>query len=576
MKGIKGQKQSVRELLDKKRYTIDVYQREYSWKERQIRELIDDLSGKFLEFYDSDHARHQVEGYGHYFLGSIVLSRKDEKQFIVDGQQRLTSLTLLLIYLRHLQSDRDDVADITTFIYSDRYGEKKFNLDVPDRSDVMRQLLDGIGVDVEGQTESVCNIVQQYQNIADCFPEEVSGDALPYFVDWMLENVSFVEIVANSPEDAYTIFETMNDRGLSLSLPEMLKGYVLANILQEEKQKEVNRSWKHWSLAFKSVGDGEDVVFFKNWLRAQYAETIRSSKKGSVNEDYERIGSEFHRWVRENKDQIGLTDRDSFVRFVKRDLEFFGKHALAIRKASVKMIDGWESVYFNESRKFTHQHQILLAALNPDDSADIVHKKVSLVADYLDIWLARRVWNFRTTAYSSVRYTMFMLTKELRGLGVVELSGLLRRKLDEQAEVFAGESELRLHKQNYWQIRHVLARMTHWVDAQCGLVSHFEGFVSKGQSKPFEIEHLWANKYERFTDAYAHPSEFEVERNRLGEASCGCGGAFGHAQRDNAEYRSLAFGAQAWGAVELYYIAGCGTGRALFSQDRSVEKQGDV
>ena len=107
-KTIDGRARTVRELLDKAKYAIDFYQREYAWQERQVRELIDDLTGKFLDSYKSSHSRHEVEGYGHYFLGSIVISHKRSQRFVVDGQQRLTTLTLLLIHLHHLQDDRDE------------------------------------------------------------------------------------------------------------------------------------------------------------------------------------------------------------------------------------------------------------------------------------------------------------------------------------------------------------------------------------------------------------------------------------------------------------------------------------
>ena len=112
-------------------------------------------------------------------------------------------------------------------------------------------------------------------------------------------------IEAYSDEDAYTIFETMNDRGLSLSLPEMLKGYVLANITHEDDQRAVNATWKAQMQALREIGDEEDVDFFKDWLRARHAQTIRPGKKGAENKDFERIGSEFHRWVRDQKDQLG-------------------------------------------------------------------------------------------------------------------------------------------------------------------------------------------------------------------------------------------------------------------------------
>ena len=256
--------------------------------------------------------------------------------------------------------------------------------------------------------------------------------------------------------------------------------------------------------------------FFKNWLRAQHAETIRPGRKGAENRDYERIGSEFHRWVRDHRERLELANPDAFVRLVSRDLDFYARHSIAIRKAARALKTGWESIRYNEDRGFTLQTQALLAPLTPNDDIDETQRKIALVADFLDIWLARRVWNFRTISYSSVKYTLFILTKELRGRNSASLSEFLREQLDEQPESFAREPRFRLHNQNYRQVRHVLARLTHWVDTQCGLSSNFEDLISQGRARPFEIEHIWADHYDRFKDWFAHPSDFETERNKLG------------------------------------------------------------
>lgn len=516
MKRIDGRARTVRELLDGARYTIDFYQREYAWQERQVQELIDDLSGKFLDDYAPEHERTAVEDYGHYFLGSIVISHKRSQKFIVDGQQRLTTLTLLLIYLHHLQEGREDQVAIKNLIFGEKYGRRSFNLDVPDRAACMEKLFLGETFDPEGASESVQNIAARYDNINDHFPEELTGEALPYFIDWLLENVHLVEIEAYSDEDAYTIFETMNDRGLSLSLPEMLKGYVLANITHEGDQRTVNESWKKHMQALRELGPEEDVDFFKSWLRARHAETIRPGKKGAENKDYERIGSEFHRWVRDQKDKLGLNGSSDFVRFVEQDLDFYSKQAQFIRKAERTLIEGLESIRFNRDRGFTMQMQVLLASLTPDDPAALIKKKLGLAADYLDIWLARRAWNFRRSSQSTVRYGIFNLTKDLRGKSLDELSAYLRGLLDEEQETFARTPNFRMHQQNYRQVRHILARLTYWVDHECGVSTHFDDLVSQGKAKPFEVEHIWANQYEQFTEWFEHPRDFEVERNRLG------------------------------------------------------------
>src|SRR4051812_35676240 len=102
MKEIRGDAKNVRALLAGATYHVDYYQREYRWQTKQVSELLEDLFDKFLESFDPSHDRSAVEGYGHYFLGSIIVSDKDVLgKFIIDGQQRLTTLTLLLTFLHH-------------------------------------------------------------------------------------------------------------------------------------------------------------------------------------------------------------------------------------------------------------------------------------------------------------------------------------------------------------------------------------------------------------------------------------------------------------------------------------------
>ena len=177
---------SVNDLLNDKKYSIDYYQREYKWETKQITELLDDLEAKFLESYDAEHERIEVGHYRHYFLGSIIISNRDGKQFIIDGQQRLTSLTLLLVYLYHLQEEHFDEEEepVQSLIFSKKHGQKSFNLDVPERSACLDSLFKGQEFDPTEQSESVRNIVARYDDIQSNFPKTLQGDALVYFIDW--------------------------------------------------------------------------------------------------------------------------------------------------------------------------------------------------------------------------------------------------------------------------------------------------------------------------------------------------------------------------------------------------------
>ena len=137
---IDGKGRTVRELLAGRKYSIDYYQREYKWQQKQVAELIDDLTGKFLESHEVGDERSAVAEYGHYFLGSVIISDKDGQKFIIDGQQRLTTLTLLLIFLHHRIEDSEQKGQIADLIFSQKYGKRSFNIDIPERTACMESL----------------------------------------------------------------------------------------------------------------------------------------------------------------------------------------------------------------------------------------------------------------------------------------------------------------------------------------------------------------------------------------------------------------------------------------------------
>src|SRR6266496_1526350 len=262
MREILGKAKTVRELLKGVKYSIDYYQREYKWHDKQIRELVDDLTGKFLEEHAPCHDRMKVADYPHYFLGSIIISKKESASYVVDGQQRLTSLTLLLMLLRTLQSGRAEQVSVDELIVSEKYGQKSFNLHVDERTPCMEALFNDQPFDPTGRSESVQNLYERYRDLGEAFPDELQGDALPYFVDWLLENVHLVEITAYSDDDAYTIFETMNDRGLSLSPTDMLKGYLLANISDPAKRSYADARWRTRVRQLDEAGKEVEPDFF--------------------------------------------------------------------------------------------------------------------------------------------------------------------------------------------------------------------------------------------------------------------------------------------------------------------------
>lgn len=244
---IEAKDTSIKSLLKDQKYAIDYFQREYRWQEKHIKILVEDLTNTFWKSYKESDKRAEVSKYQNYYLGPMVFSINTDssKKSIIDGQQRITSITLLLIYLNHLQKDSDQKVSISELIFSEKYGEKSFNMSDETREQCLKSLFEtGEYIIKEDDDETVQNMVARYDDIEQSFPEELAQQALPFFIDWFIENVVIVEITAYSDENAYTIFETMNDRGLNLTPTEMLKGYVLSKITDRNHRNEINDVWK--------------------------------------------------------------------------------------------------------------------------------------------------------------------------------------------------------------------------------------------------------------------------------------------------------------------------------------------
>jgi len=433
----------------------------------------------------------------------------------------LTSLTLLLIYLHNLQKELEKNEKIEPMIFSELRGSKSFNITVEERIPCLEALFNqGSYIPADIDDESTVNMAERYQDIVGAFPEELKNEAFPYFIDWLKYNVVMVEIIAYSDENAYTIFETMNDRGLNLSSPEMLKGFILSRFDHADKRQKANNIWKMSMMKLKCFEKDEDQRFFQSWLRSQFADTIRPGKAGSKNEDFEKIGTRFHSWVRDNLEKVGLDPNDgsTFERFIQNEFQFYLKAYIKILSAEQSLTPHMEHVYYIHCWGIapTLSLPLMLAPLNVSDSDETIYEKINTVARYIETFVVRRSINFRKFSASSIRYTMYSLVKEIRGKNLAELKLILSKKLTEMLESFEGMGEFRLHGQNYRFVKFLLSRMTAWIEQQTGMSTSFTTYYYPETGKPFEVEHIWANKFERLKDEFEQEHEFNNYRNRIG------------------------------------------------------------
>lgn len=516
MKKIEGSPKNLKQLLQNTKYSIHYYQREYMWQRKHIEELIDDLTTEFLDNYVSGDDRQDVQDYGAYFMGSIVLAGRENA--IIDGQQRFSSLTLLLIYLNNrLRMLGQSYSMIEQMIFSEAYGTKSFNINVEDRSECMNAIFNDQPFDTTDVGESVKNLYGRYNDIIDVFPtDDITDDMLLHFCDWLAEKVFFIEIVATTEQDAHKVFVTMNDRGLSLTSTEMLKGYLLSEIKDDTKREKLNGIWKDKILSLKKDDDKGDETFIKAWLRAQYAETIRETKAGAVNQDFDIIGGSFHKWVRDERDKLGLAATDDFELFIMRFSKFADAY-IKIREAESAFAEETKYIYYNAQINFTLQPQLLLSPICYEDTWPVIIEKINLVARFIDLLVTARVTNYKSVDYSTIKNYVFNVTKNIRHCSIDELKARLKQQYENLAyDPATALPELRLNNFTKKYIKNMLARITGYIEEHTGVASNYCNYMNTQTKNPFEIEHIITDHYEWFTSEYADQEEFKRWRNSFG------------------------------------------------------------
>lgn len=164
----------------------------------------------------------------------------------------------------------------------------------------------------------------RYQDIEDLFLDELKGEVLFYFINWLIEKVFFLEIDILFEDEVYIIFFIMNDCGLSLNSVEMMKVFVIQYVVEEDRIK-VNQEWQSNISCIKNVFfydmsgmvNMQDVEFVFIWFCVKYVNCMCDIKCGVKDEDYEFFGDKFYVWVSNNvcivMGFVKLNDYKNFV-----------------------------------------------------------------------------------------------------------------------------------------------------------------------------------------------------------------------------------------------------------------------
>lgn len=436
------------DILTNNRFKIDVFQREYRWKRKHIEALISDLYSSFMRNYEDGMTLEDVETFDFYYMGPIVLCQDSKKGLsVIDGQQRLTSLTLLLIYMMHLQDELSlteaEQHSFQNYLYVKKGGKNSLVLDVQARSEVMEKLINnkdttGIYEKMGTTDESVLNILDRYDDISNLYPEKLKRkEVFPLFTEWLVNNVTLVEIKAFTLDNAYVIFETMNDRGMSLNPTEIIKAFMLSKISNEDQAEEMNNFWKNRMLEIKTLaGDDGDMSFFRAWLRARYAVTKRSKTANSENEDFENIGSQFHSWMKNNTNILGLNTSKDYFLFIKSDFDFYSTLYMHILQCRNRQSEELPMLYVVSNYCIADSLYIplMMAPISKLDDTEAINQKLDKINTFVDKYINLRTLQSKSVTQSTIRDAFYDLIKDLRYSSIDDMDSILSNRLDKSID----------------------------------------------------------------------------------------------------------------------------------------------
>ena len=322
---IKAKEYYIKDLLSPKfLFEIPDYQRAYSWTTENLKQLVDDINDSI-----NLNSGREFENFEPYFIGSIVLCGKEYKDDgwgrydVIDGQQRLTSLIMLIATIRDMIQNGEYKKVLASLIYQEAnelMGIKE-NIRVRVRgkeeeffkkyvlAENGTNLIDEI--DREDLTETKMNMLNALEVFKASFKDEngnILDEKLNNFIKYLLQKVVLVVIKTNSFESAFRLFNVINARGLPLTNADLLKSENL-RVIPQEKRAEFTQIWENDEL---DLGK-DNLEMLIGFMRA-----INLKKKAEVS-----LYEEFSKNIFvDNRDYLG----ENFINHMHSIKELYSKY----------------------------------------------------------------------------------------------------------------------------------------------------------------------------------------------------------------------------------------------------------
>ncbi|HJP94304.1 MAG TPA: DUF262 domain-containing HNH endonuclease family protein [Pyrinomonadaceae bacterium] len=493
MARIENHKYTVEEAFRENFYIVPDYQREYVWTDKEIHQLLDDINDEI-----------DVGSTQEYFIGTVLVSPTEQKSHheVIDGQQRLTTLFLLLCCMRNRfrnQAQEQTINGLISTNYTTKLGDTATSLKLEPRyenaGEVMNKIVElgsepdktrariqAVGIKTYGAIE---NLVSAYEIINRYLEENYQDyDSLKRYWGYIANNVVFIQL-STAVSSALKIFETINERGIGLNPMDLLKNLLFRQVTPAEFTK-LKDEWKKVTKPLEANKE-KPLRFLRYFLMANYK--IENHRRDAiVRED------EIYDWFI-NKNNALLVD------YQNKPFEFTRKIAESVNQfiaySEGRGNDGKASIAMDNLKRlcgggFSLHYVLLLAGSNlPKDLFDHFLRQLESFLFY---------YIFTKTPTKDLERNFSLWADDLRSIAHLQNAQDQKTKLNQfvherfDANMKAKDAELEddlrrytLHSMQQYRTRYFLAKLTQYVDMA------YKGLKTSGSLEEYavlEMEHI--------------------------------------------------------------------------------------
>jgi uncharacterized protein with ParB-like and HNH nuclease domain len=532
--GLKPYDRKISQIFNNTQYDVDFYQREYKWNDllehKPVSSLLKDIFYRFdLEKYNpnANITPESTDKLEWYYLNSFMTHTTGGKKYIVDGQQRLTTITLISMALYHIAKQMNLPEHVLDTLKGSIQGTTEFGpsywMGFKDRKDALHDVLtNNTAFSRKPTNSSESNIYANYELIySELLAKFTTSHKLQTFISYFRNRVFLIEIEVDKNKDVAMVFEVINDRGIPLRPYEILKGKLLSVIEISDRGKYVDI----WEKAIKQIEDYEESEideFFSCYFRGKYSDSTEQYRKLESNRYHKAI------FLDEFDSKIGLKNNEKNCRsFIQDELPYF----VDLYRETLNYYDSYtnnfEHVYFNQLNDIDGQFPLIMASITRNDPDK--DKKISEVSRLFDRYFTslRLTNSYRSNEFNT---SVISLTPRIRNSSLSAIPSIIDAQLLLDVQDAHDVKDLKTAFQyDFFKglgynsfgsgfLRYFFARVDHYI-SDCSDIPEFGSYKQLVQQTRggdvYHIEHILANN-PASAALFSDETEFNEQRNRLG------------------------------------------------------------